>query len=97
MNRAIDKKELKRLEGEIRKILVHVWDPIGVKNEPNAQDEYDCCLWDVFRLRTTQGTDEEITEYLFRQGTEHMGLDFRREELQATVHALRKIRLSEKP
>jgi len=97
MDRLVDKKELRRLEVEIRRVLMDVWDPIGVKGEPNAQDEYGCCLWGVFRLLTSHGTDEEITEYLFRQGTEHMGLSFQREELQTTVSALRQIPLPEKP
>lgn len=25
----------------VREILLHEWDPVGIKNEPNAQDEYD--------------------------------------------------------
>lgn len=27
-----------------------VWDPIGVKDEPNAQDEYDSYLGGVYEL-----------------------------------------------
>ena len=96
MDRLVEKKDLRRLEAEVRRVLVEVWDPIGVKGEPNAQDEYDCCLWGIVRLLTTHGTDEQITEYLFRQGTEHMGLSFPREELQTTVGALRQILLPEK-
>ena len=36
----IDKYESRRIRGEIRRVLMTVWDPIGVKDEPNAQDEY---------------------------------------------------------
>ena len=36
----IDKYESRRIRAEVRRVLSDVWDPIGVKDEPNAQDEY---------------------------------------------------------
>lgn len=89
----IDKYESRRIRVEIRQVLLNVWDPIGVKNEPYAQDEYDCCLGPVFHLLTTGATDDEIAEYLWRQGTGHMGLSLRKDALYPTVAALRQISL----
>ena len=89
----IDKYESRRVRVEIRNVLLNVWDPIGVRDEPNAQDEYDCCLDSLFQLLTTRATDDQIAEYLYRQGTEHMGLPLRKEAMYATVNALRQIAL----
>ena len=91
----IDKYESRRIRLEIRHVLLNVWDPIGIKGEPNAQDEYDCCLGSLFNLLTTNATDAQIAEYLWRQGTEHMGLSLDKEAMYPTVAALRQISLSE--
>jgi len=92
----IDKHESRRIRVEIRHVLMNVWDPIGVKDEPNAQDEYDCSLGSLFTLLTTNATDDQIAEYLWRQGTEHMGLSLQKEAMYPTVAALRKIPLTSK-
>lgn len=90
----IDKQEAKRITSEIRLVLLDVWDPIGVANEPNAQDEYDCCLGGLFRLLTTDATDDQMAEFLSQQEIEHMGLGgVRKEAMYQTVAALRRIRL----
>jgi len=60
----IDKNESRRIRVEIRRVLLNVWDPIGVRDEPNAQDEYDCCLGSLFHLLTSDATDDAIAEYL---------------------------------
>ena len=91
----MDKYQARRIRRDIRRVLLDVWDPIGVKDEPNAQDEYDCCLGGLYHLLAEGGSDEQIAEYLWKQGTEHMGLPLRRDAMYATVAALRQIRLSE--
>jgi hypothetical protein len=91
----IDKDESRRIRAEVRRVLLDVWDPIGVKDEPNAQDEYDCCLGSLFQLLTTGATDDAIADYLWRQGTEHMGLPLQKQAMYPTVAALRKIALPE--
>jgi hypothetical protein len=89
----IDKDESRAIRAEIRRVLLDVWDPIAVREEPNAQDEYDCYLGPLFHLLTTGATDDQIAEYLWRQGTEHMGLELKKEEMYPTVAALRQIAL----
>ncbi len=89
----IEKQESRRIRAEIRRVLLEVWDPIGVKDEPHAQDEYDCCLWGIFRLLTGGGTDEQIAEYLWKQATDHMGLGMTKEANRSTVVALRQIKI----
>ncbi len=40
----IEKYESRRIRVAIRHALMDVWDPIGIKDEPNARDEYDGSL-----------------------------------------------------
>ena len=89
----INKQQLRRIRMDIRRVLLNVWDPIGVKDEPNAQDEYDCCVGHLVTLLTRGASDDEIVDYLWERGTEHMGLSLHREELYRTVEALRQIEL----
>jgi hypothetical protein len=92
----IDKQESRRVRVEIRHVLMDVWDPIGVRGVAEAHDEYDCCLYPVFRLLTTGATDEQIAEWLCEQAGEHMGLGkVRKEAMYPTVAALRKIKIPE--
>jgi hypothetical protein len=44
----IEKYESRRIRVEIRRVLLTVWDPIGIRDESNAQDEYDGYLGGVF-------------------------------------------------
>jgi hypothetical protein len=91
----IDKYESRRIRAEIRRVLLEVWDPIGVRNVPQAQDEYDGCLYEIFRLLTTGGTDDQIIDYLWKQATEHMGLSRDKARENTTVVALRRIQILE--
>jgi hypothetical protein len=89
-----EKKEWQRILGEIRNVLMTVWDPIGIKDEPNAQDEYDCYLGPIFGLLTQGKSDEEIADYLVSVESETMGLGTTtRQHMSATIRALREIRL----
>ncbi len=78
---------------EIRRALMTAWDPIGVGDAPNAQDEYDSYLGDVFALLATGASDEQINEHLLRIVTERMELPAKKEDMQSTVSALRQIQL----
>jgi hypothetical protein len=91
----IDNYEWRGIMVEIRRVLLDVWGPIGVRNAPNAQDEYDSYLGPLFRLLTTEATDDEIAEYLWRLVTEYMGLGpgTEMQEMYPTVAALRQISL----
>jgi len=69
------------------------WDPIGVRDEPNAQDEYDGYLGGVFALLTSGASDDQINEHLLRIVTDRMALRAKKEDMQGTVSALRQIQL----
>ena len=51
------------------------WDPIGVRDEPNAQDEYDAYIGKVYAmLMDEHASTDEIFEYLYGIATKRMGL-----------------------
>jgi hypothetical protein len=70
-----------------------VWDPIGIKEEPNAQDEYDGYLGGVYELLVSGASDESIEDYLWRIVTERMELTAKKSDMANTVKALRQIPL----
>jgi hypothetical protein len=37
----------------VNEVLHYIWDPIGVRGEPNARDEYDSYVPEVYSLFTT--------------------------------------------
>jgi hypothetical protein len=70
-----------------------IWDPIGVKSEPKAQDEYDGYLGGVYELLVSGASDEHIEDHLWRIVTERMELGAKKSDMAETVKALRQIPL----
>jgi hypothetical protein len=89
----IDKYESRKIRAEIRRVLMTVWDLIGVRDEPNAQDEYDGYLGGVFALLTSGASDDQINEHLLRIVTQRMELPAKKKDMQSTVSALRQIQI----
>ena len=58
----------------IREILLQDWDPIGVRDVPAAQDEYDGYVGGVYRLLASAASPEAVAEHLRAIETERMGL-----------------------
>jgi hypothetical protein len=84
----------RRIRSAIRKILLEVWDPIGIRDEPNAQDEYDFYADEVYELLTANAPDKKIARYLIWVMTERMGFTKPPEEwMSPTVCALRRLLL----
>jgi len=65
---------VKLYNNAIRDILLKEWDPIGVKDVPEAQDEYDSYISGVCKLVINQESSENIFQYLWKIETEYMGL-----------------------
>jgi len=88
----INKYESRAIHIEIRRVLLEVWDPIGVKDEPYAQDEYDSYIGDIYEILAHNGSDEKIIEYLRWVAEDRMGFSHSPKDiLGATVTALRGI------
>jgi hypothetical protein len=93
----IEKYESRRIRVAIRHVLMDVWDPIGVKDESNAQDEYDSYLGGVYELLVTGASDESIEDHLWRIVTERMELTAKKSDMADTVKTLRQIPLPPNP
>ena len=76
----------------IGEILMNEWDPIGVSHIPEAQDEYDSYVGDVYRLLITHAKRPELFFHLWQIETDHMGLSGNRQRTQATADRLIELR-----
>ena len=93
----IDKYELRRIRSDIRQVLMEIWDPIGVKDVRNAQDEYDSYISGIYGLLTGEVPDSQIAEHLLGIVRETMGMEAADlDAMSDTVNALRLIRLPSK-
>jgi hypothetical protein len=63
-----------RLVNHIHDILIKLWDPIGVKDEPHAQDEYDSYIPAILQFLQAQASVETIASHLHEIETRWMGL-----------------------
>ena len=76
----------------IRTVLLTEWDPIGVSQVPEAQDEYDSYVGGVYKLLITHANRNELFLHLWQIETEHMGLSGNRQQTEAIVDRLLKLR-----
>jgi hypothetical protein len=80
----------------IRKVLMEKWDPLDVKNEPMARDEYDNYISDVYALLVSGASDEMIANRLRDIAEGPMGGDcVTKSAMAETIEALRKIPLGD--
>ena len=75
-----NKNQSRENRARVRKVLTREWDPIGVRDVPQGQDEYDSYVGTVYlMLMGEQATPVAIATYLFDTATGHMGLSPSRE------------------
>jgi len=74
-------------------VLLQTWDPIGIQNEPNAQDEYDGYVEGTYRLLSKDASDDELAAHLCSIVTDRMGFSADKQAQEETVKELRKIRI----
>lgn len=59
----------------VRELFMREWDPIGVKDVPEAQDEYDAYADKAYVMVMHEDASvEQIADYLHHVETQHMGL-----------------------
>ena len=78
------------IQAQIRQVLLRDWDPIGVREIPEAQDEYDSYVGGVYRLLASHAQDDELVEHLYRIERETMGLGPR--DKSGLLHVVQKLR-----
>jgi hypothetical protein len=68
------KDRAREIQGSIRDLLLHHWDPIGIVDVPEAQDEYDSYVGGVYRLLASGASIDQLVEHLREIETIQMGL-----------------------
>lgn len=61
-------------EDKLKRVLLIDWDPIGVSELPEAQDEYDSYLPSVVALLSSGGNQRQLADHLYWIATVQMGL-----------------------
>ena len=65
---------IRDIKRQIRRVLLEEWDPIGVKEWPEAQDEYDSYLDGIYRLLERGASESDIVRHLHVIETVNIGL-----------------------
>ena len=89
----MNKQEARRISDEIRQVLVKVWDPIGIKDEPLAPSEYDSYIEGVLHLLMNNASDKEIEDHLWKIIEDSIHIHPQKGATRDAVKALRNIRL----
>ena len=58
----------------VRQVLLQDWDPIGVRNVPQAQDEYDIYANSIATMLATSISISDLSKHLLEIETQSMGL-----------------------
>ena len=66
-----------QIQGSIRRVLLHVWDPIGVADNPQDQDRYDAYITGVYQLLANGAGPQEVAEHLARLERDSIGIPAR--------------------
>lgn len=70
-------RRAREIQEGIRRVLLQEWDPVGVADIPQAQDEYDSYVGGVYRLLASEASAAEIAEHLYQIEVQSMGYDER--------------------
>jgi len=63
----VRKRLYNRLFPLIHDILIREWDPIGVDDEPLAQNEYDSYIYGIIRLLASGADHVKMAQHLHRR------------------------------
>ena len=78
----------KELIKRINKVLFCVWDPVGVYTEPEARDEYDSYVPQVFSLLKQSNPSENLKKYLFDIAKKEIASEVTEDNLKEVVELL---------
>ena len=82
------KDRARRYHHAIREILLRDWDPIGVGDIAEAQDEYDSYIPSIYGRLIHRVSEQELFDYLWQIETQHMGLCGHRGKTQQVTRKL---------
>ncbi|MGL4825435.1 MAG: hypothetical protein ACRC4G_04480 [Alphaproteobacteria bacterium] len=74
------------IEKQIAQLLLEDWDPIGIKNIPEAKNEYDDYAGDLCKILAKEKNPEQrLLDYLTWLETVHMGLPHNLESIEKII------------
>jgi hypothetical protein len=59
-----EQRRARTIQESIRDVLLRDWDPIGINDVPEAQDEYDSYIGGVYRLLASHCSADQIVDHL---------------------------------
>ena len=68
-----EEERAREIQRQIGEILLRHWDPIGIADEPEAQDEYEGYVGGVYRLLASGASAQQIAEHLADIETRQLG------------------------
>jgi hypothetical protein len=90
-------RQARNIHDAIRAVLLREWDPIGIRNVPEAQDEYDGYVAGVYRLLVSGATVSALAEHLARIERDAMGLSIQESVLGEVASRLKQIKITLEP
>ena len=81
-------RRAKSYQDAIREILMREWDPIGVADVPEAQDEYDQYISQIHAMLIRREPKYKLIDYLLWAETKSMGLYGRRKRTEHVAELL---------
>jgi hypothetical protein len=78
----------KSQQDAIRQVLLRDWDPIGVSELPQAQDEYDSYISQIYGMLIRREPRHNLVDFLWWVETEHMGLYGNRQRTERVADLL---------
>ncbi len=82
----------RRYHEAIQAVLLREWDPIGIGDLPEAADEYDGYVGEIYGMLLRHESRQQLTDYLWWIETQHMGLYGNRPTTEAIAARLCEIR-----
>ena len=79
-------------QASIRQILMKEWDPIGVSDIPEAQDEYDSYVPHIYSQLIHHKSEQEVFDNLWKIETDRMGLYGNRQRTEKVTKMLMELR-----
>lgn len=81
-------RRAREIQVAIGAVPLRDWDPIGVRDEPLAQDEYGSYVGGVYRLIASGATADEVEAHLVLVQGEMMGLSLPAGSLRSVAERL---------
>src|SRR6476469_7792253 len=87
-------RRAREIKEAIRLVLLRDWDPIGVRDAPQAQDEYDAYVGGVYRLLASDATVSELAAHLLQIERDSMRLSPREKVVVEVASRLKQVDIS---